>query len=139
MLCLGFYYHTIRHVELLDRIERTKAKLVVVDTEVTPYADEIAVKASGDARLVHGNPYGIQLLRDPIDNEQMAWTDSMTRNGHTIVGRPSRAAMDFLADHFGFQVSRFDWRQYLSANPDVASSLFDYADGWRDTFYLSRS
>lgn len=138
VLCLGFYYHTIRHAELLDLIERTGAQLVVIDTEVTPYADEMATKASDDARLIYGNPYGVQLLRDPVDDEQMAWSDSMTRNGHTIVGRPSRAAVDFLAKHFGYRSRRFDWRQYLAEHPEAASSMFDYADGWRDTFYLSR-
>jgi len=138
VLCLGFYYHTIRHAELLDLIERTGAKLVIIDTEVTPYADEMVVKASDDARLVHGNPYGVQLLRDQVDDEQMAWSDSMTRNGYTIVGRPSRAAMNFLANHFGFRPSRFDWTRYLAEHPEAIPSVFDYADGWRDTFYLAR-
>jgi hypothetical protein len=41
VLCLGFFYHTVRHVELFDLIERTGAKLLVIDTEVTPKQDEV--------------------------------------------------------------------------------------------------
>jgi hypothetical protein len=123
---------------LLDLIERTGAKLVVIDTEVTPTVDEVPVAPTDDPRIVYRNPYLVQLLRDPIDSEQMAWRDSMTRNGHTIVGRPSRAAIEFLAEHFGFGCSRFDWPGYFSDHLDARSSMVDYDEGWRDTFYLRR-
>jgi protein-L-isoaspartate O-methyltransferase len=138
VLCLGFYYHTIRHAELLDLIERTGAKFVVIDTEVTPSIQQGPVTATGDPRLVHQNPYEIQVLRDPVDDEQMAWSDSMTRNGYTIVGRPSRAAIAFLADHFGFSCEQFDWKTYLAHRGTPGPSMTDYAEGWRDTFFLSR-
>lgn len=138
VMCLGFFYHTIRHPELLDIIERTGANLVVIDTEVTPAVDEVPVAPTDDPRIVYSNPYMVQLLRDPIDSEQMAWRDSMTRNGHTIVGRPSRAAIEFLAEHFGFECSRFDWPGYFSDHLGARSSMVDYDEGWRDTFYLRR-
>ena len=137
-LCLGFFYLTIRHAELLDLIERTGAKLVVIDTEVTPTVDQLPVTPTGDPRIVYRNPCMVQLLRDPVASEQMAWHDAMTRNGHTIVGRPSRAAIEFMADHFGFRCSRFDWRRHFSAHDHARSSMVDYDEGWRDTFYLHR-
>ncbi len=138
VLCLGFYYHTIRHAELLDLIERTGAKLVVIDTEVTPTVDELAIAASDDARLVYNNPYALQLLLDPVDEQQMAWRDSLTRNGKTLVGRPSRAAVQFMAAHFGYACELYDWAGHFTRRPEQVSSMIDYHEGWRDTFYLSR-
>lgn len=138
VLCLGFFYHTVRHAELLNLIERTGAGLVVIDTEVTPVVDQVPVTPTDDPRVVYRNPYTIQMLLDPVDSEQMAWRDSMTRNGHTIVGRPSRAAIEFMADHFGFRCSRFDWPRHFSAHDYARSSMVDYDEGWRDTFYLHR-
>ncbi|HWU76747.1 MAG TPA: class I SAM-dependent methyltransferase [Rhodanobacter sp.] len=136
VLCLGFYYHTIRHAELLDKIERTGAQLVIIDTEVTPWQDSSSTTNTNDPRIVYGNPYLIQLLRDPVDNQQMAATDSMTRDGHTLVGRPSRAAVEFMAHHYGYSSELHDWRSHLEQHPERASSMVDYAEGWRDTFYL---
>lgn len=138
VMCLGFFYHTIRHVELLDLIERTGARLVVIDTEVTPAADQIPVTPTDDPRIVFRNPYMVQLLRDPVDNEQMAWKDSITRDGYTIVGRPSRASIEFLARHFGFECSGFDWPSYFASHDHARSSMVDYDEGWRGTFYLRR-
>lgn len=138
VLCLGFFYHTIRHAELLDLIERTGAELVVIDTEVTPTVDEMPVTPTDDPRIVYRNPYAVQLLLDPVDSEQMAWRDSITRHGKTLVGRPSRAAVEFLANHFGFKVKRFDWPGYFLKHEEARSSMVDYDEGWRDTFYLQR-
>jgi hypothetical protein len=138
VLCLGFFYHTIRHAELLDLIERTGPRLVVIDTEVTPTVDEVPASPTDDPRIVYCNPHVVQLLLDPVDSEQMAWQDSMTRNGKTVVGRPSRAAIEYLASHFGFKSSRFDWSSYFSRHDDARASMVDYDEGWRDTFYLHR-
>jgi hypothetical protein len=138
VFCLGFFYHTIRHAELLDRIERTGAALVILDTEVAPAADQSPPRASDDPRLIFNNPYGIQLLRDPVGDQAMAFHDSITRNGYTLVGRPSRAAVRFLSNHFGYSCSEYDWRSHVLRNSEQASELRDYSQGWRDTFYLSK-
>jgi len=139
VLCLGFYYHTVRHAELLDRIERTGAQLVIIDTEVTPAVDELPLQGSQDPRLTFQNPYGIQLIREPVDNQQMACVDSLTRNGQTLVGRPSRAAIQFMADHFGYASSKYDWPAHFLAHPEHAEAMHDYHEGWRETFYLRKS
>lgn len=138
VLCLGFYYHTIRHTELLDRIDHTGARMVVIDTEVTPRQDSPAVLPSEDPRIVYGNPYLIQLIRDPVENQQMAFDDSMTRGGHTLVGRPSRAAVEFMSKHFGYSCNLYDWRTHFANHPEAASSMVDYDEGWRETFYLNK-
>jgi protein-L-isoaspartate O-methyltransferase len=136
VLCLGFFYHTIRHAELLDLIERTGARLVVIDTEVTPMVDEMAVVPTDDLRLVHRNPYIVQLLRDPVGDQQMAWDDSLTRDGRTLVGRPSRAAVRYMAEHFGYVCETYDWRAQFAIKPERAEWMTDYYQGWRETFYL---
>lgn len=138
VFCLGFYYHTVRHAELFDLIERTGATLVIIDTEVTPRADELPEVENGDPRAVFANPYGVQLLLDPVDDQQMAYSDSLTRNGQTLVGRPSRSAVRFIAKHFGYTTTTFDWETFISENPEVESAMVDYSEGWRDTFYCSK-
>jgi len=138
VFCLGFFYHTIRHAELIDIIERTGAKFVIIDTEVTPVTEESSVTISSDPRIVFNNPYGIQLLRDRVNDQQMACHDSLTRDGFTIVGRPSRAAIKYLSNHFGFSYSKFDWHSYFVANPERKNFMPDYYTGWRETFYLSK-
>ncbi|CAI9410723.1 hypothetical protein HIDPHFAB_04985 [Nocardioides sp. T2.26MG-1] len=135
VLCLGFFYHTARHVELFDLIERTGAETVVVDTEVIPGVR--AELGSVDPRLVHGNPFEIQLLREPADDEAMAVATSATRSGQTIVGRPSRAAVEFIADHFGFDCEEVDWRTLLERHWS-AQAIEDYRAGWRTTFTCRR-
>jgi len=56
VLCLGFFYHTIRHAELLDIMKGTGATLVVIDTEVTPAVDQIPLVSTDDPRIVYRNP-----------------------------------------------------------------------------------
>lgn len=140
VLCLGYYYHTRHHVDLLDKIERTRAKFVVIDTEISPISEESPLsRDNGDARQVFGNPYSLQLIRDEVGDQQMAYPDSATRNGYTLVMRPSRPAIHGLAAHFGFEVTEFDWPSYFAENPDHSDSMTDYRDGWRSTFYLKRA
>ncbi len=138
VLCLGYYYHTLQHAELLDKIERTGARFVVIDTEIVPPQDSQPPMSSDEPRLVFGNPHAIQLIRDEVAEQQMAFADSLTRNGYTLAARPSRAAIHYLAAHFGFSVSEFDWPSYFHEHPTHAASMVDYNEGWRSTFYLER-
>lgn len=138
VLCLGFFYHTIRHVELFHLMSSTNPGLIVIDTEVTPRGEERPEVESSDSRLIHQNPYVIQLLPDPSNMEQMAWQDPTTRDGMTLVGRPSRAAVKLIARHFGYEGSPYDWTSYFQRNPAHAGSMPDYQAGWRETFSLHR-
>ena len=137
-LCLGFFYHTIRHAELLDRIERTGAQIVVIDTEVTPAPLSTPVHSGNDPRIVFNNPHDIQIFLDPVDSQQMAYEDSLTRGGNTLVGRPSRSAVNLMSGHFGYSCKTYDWPAHFINHSDHAAAMVDYAEGWRDTFYLSR-
>jgi hypothetical protein len=138
VLCLGFFYHTIRHAELLDRIERTGTRFIIIDTEVIPSPNQSATPATDTPRLIFNNPNDIQLFREPVDNQKMAYYDSLTRDGNTLVGRPSRAAIEYLSNHFGYSCTHYDWQSHFLRNPEQSSSMKDYSQGWRDTFYLSK-
>lgn len=130
VLCLGIFYHTMRHVELLDLINRTNAKTLILDTMVTP-ADEpiIEVKLEGIASPANG-------------------TDHMSvRNDQIPVGYPSPAAVEILLHHFGFDVRRIDWDGLLtaldikadrSAMQSAGNPVGDYARGQRATFIATR-
>ena len=139
VLCLGFYYHTLRQVELFDLMDRTGADFIVIDTEVTPPGDEIKPARGEDKRLVHRNPYLLQLLPDPVVEEQMAMEDSITRHGVTLVARPSRAAVELIASHFGFRTEGYAWARHFERHPEAASVMRDYQEGWRATFALYRT
>jgi hypothetical protein len=80
----------------------------------------------------------VQLLAERVSEEQMAWPDAATRHGQALVGRPSRAAVKFIADHFGFDTESFDWPEFLARNPDTDRSMTDYRERWRETFYCMR-
>jgi len=138
VFCLGFFYHTIRHAELLDLMDKTGAKTIIIDTEVTPLKEELPDIPSKNPRVVYNNPYGIQLIKDKVEDQQMAVKDSLTRNGYTLAGRPSRAAMMFMSNHFGYTCTHHDWKSYFTAKPERASAMVDYSEGWRETFYLSK-
>ncbi len=143
VLCLGFFYHTIRHCELIDLIEKTGARDVIIDTEVVPRARDVLTRSEpiADPRIVHANPYSIQLFKEPVEHESMAFADSLTRHGHTLVGRPSREALSFILQHFGYVVKEYDWPDLLSkmSSGVIAGSLSDYAEGWRSTFHCTRA
>jgi hypothetical protein len=135
VLCLGFYYHTSRHVELFDLMDRTGPEWIIIDTEVTPRVEETPVTANQVPRPIFGNPYKIQLIRDQVTDQQMAWPDSTTRDGYTLVGRPSRAAVSLIAGHFGYEIQQYCWAEYFARHPEAAVEMVDYDHGWRETFY----
>ena len=141
VICAGFYYHTARHVELFDLMERTRARLIVIDTAVAasiPVEEAQLPKTRAPFTPPLNRPYFVQLSIDRVELESDAFVDSIARNGATIVGRPSAEALTFVADHFGFSTRRFDWHALLAAQPEAAGDLIDYARGWRQTFYCQR-
>ena len=141
VICAGFYYHTVRHAELFDLMERTGARLIIVDTAVAPSVtfrkEELPASSAAYTRPIDG-PYFIQMSVDQVALQSDAVEDSLTRNRATLVARPSVAAMEFIAGHFGFSVRRFDWASLLAAHADAGDTLTDYSRGWRETFNCYR-
>lgn len=138
ILCLGFFYHIIQHVELVKLFAETNAETVILDTEIVPRR---LVDSAGDRdpadrdRLIWRNPFVIQLLLDPVEQESMAVASAYTRQSLTVVGRPSAQAVQMLFRHFGFRVDEVDFRDLLEP---ADYGLDDYAQGWRAAFLARR-
>lgn len=137
VMCLGYFYHTIKHLELVSLMTKTAAKSIILDTEVFP--------ASRDQSTIHSPQYKdrsvqhknfiIQILKDPVSEEMMASEDEFTRNNYTLVGRPSADTVHLVFEHFGWVVREFDWSGLLAG---AGKGLQDYRDGWRKTFLCVR-
>lgn len=140
VFCLVFFYHTLRQAELLNIIDRIQAKFVIIDTEIIPNSkkESLSSHSNQDSRLIFDNPFQVQLLREPVNLEQMAFTDEITRNGYTLVSRPSRFAVEYLTNHYEYSCINYNWIGFLKSNLFDIDCLRDYYEGWRDTFYLEK-
>jgi SAM-dependent methyltransferase len=130
VLCLGFLYHTTRHVELLQLIDRTGASLLVVDTMLHP--GEASVSA---------------ILAEPADHPAHGKDERGVRGGDILVAVPSRAALVLMLEHFGYEVDEVDWpslmrRMGIETDPSRMQSsgnpVGDYARRQRGTFLATR-
>ncbi len=122
VLCLGFLYHTLRHVELLTRIRRTGAHHVVLDTEIH-----------------RGEEPVVRLADEDVERQGNAVADEFSYGDTVLTGRPTLAALALLARSQGFTVERLsDWDGLLRDNPR-ADQVRDYRIGRRATLRLART
>jgi hypothetical protein len=147
VFCFGFLYHTIRHAELLDLMERTGAHHIIIDTEVVKRSREGLsqdgqslrppddLDTSNPNRHICRQPFQIQLMQEAVADGRMAIEEPLARTGRTVVARPSVEMLVFLLDHFGFDVREIDWEPYIRVN---AEAIDDYRHGWRATFVATR-
>lgn len=137
ILCLGYFYHTIHHIELVSLMKKTNARHIIIDTEVFPTSppDPIENNNTVSTRSIKERDFVIQLIKDPVEQESMAIADSHTQDGTTIVGRPSEGAIHLIFEHFGFEVFELDWTNLIKDN---TTGLRDYKEGWRKTFLCTR-
>jgi hypothetical protein len=116
VLCLGYLYHTLRYNELLRRIKDVNPRYLVVDTSIIRSARPI-----------------VRLRLESNDPQKNAVADSLTHGDRTLVGWPSRRALELVVEGYGFRVERYsDWGALLRDNPDL-TGLEDYAEGRRVT------
>jgi predicted nicotinamide N-methyase len=125
VLLLGFFYHVARHVELVRLIEATGARYVIVDTAIMQ-----------DSRIPLDSPNLIELRRESVASQANQAVPDTNVGASAIVGYPSRGAVSFLFDHFGFDCEEVDWSQLLA--DDRNADLPDYVAGVRTTFFMSR-
>lgn len=118
VLCLGFFYHTMNHMELFAQMARTGAQSIVIDTVVSTVAAssiDVFVEDSWEARNA---------------------VDSIHSGQRMIpVGIPSRAAIRDMAQYAGFGVTELDWTQIATD----WSECDDYRAGRRSTFLCRRT
>jgi len=115
--CFGFFYHTLRHAELLTQVHRLKASAVIIDTAIVPAP---AAEAS------------LHLRREPAGDEGNGSPLSGAVSDEAIVGVPTVGAVVMLLDYFGYSAEVVDWWDYLSVARDI-TDLADYAAGERTT------
>jgi hypothetical protein len=121
VLCLGFFYHTLRHNELLSRIRRTGAGSIVMDTEI---------QRSGESIMRIGQEF--------ITHQGNAVADEFSFGDIVLTGRPSVPALELLGRGHGFELERLsDWAAVLRDNP-AADQVGDYRIGRRVTCRFRR-
>ena len=118
VLCLGFFYHTLRYNELLDGIRRTNARYLIVDT-FSPY--------------MMGPVPSVNVITEDADEEGKAAADTYTHGLSVLVGRPNLAAIQTMVGAYGYRIERLsDWAGLLRDNPDT-EDCDDYANKKRIT------
>lgn len=117
ILCLGFFYHTAHHMELIAQFERTGARSVVIDTAVAE--DE--------------RPIILMNMEETGDSRRSI--DYMGGARRAVpVGRPSRSALELMLDGAGYDTRFYPWPEY----PGSWSALQDYREGARATARATR-
>lgn len=112
VMCLGFFYHVTDHMLLLSKIERLKARNLIIDTAV-----------SADARPV------VLFQREDHELESDAAKTSDAQKA-VLAGIPSKAALDLMLSSFGWKPRYYDWH---SAGIASWREIEDYQEGTRVT------
>jgi len=94
VLCFGFFYHTLHHMLLLNKIAQLKPKYLILDTGV-----------SLDPRCI------VEVRRESVDVESAGAVSDAGNPRYTVIGFPSRQAMELMLSAAGFEsFSYYDWR-----------------------------
>ena len=117
VLCLGFFYHTLRYNELMRRIRDFNPRYLIVDTAVLANQEQPTVK----------------LRAERADRARNAVADQFSHEDGTVVGTPSVPALRLILESYGFEIERFsDWEGLTKDNPALGH-VRDYAHGRRVT------
>jgi len=110
IFCFGFFYHTMQHLFLLSQIKRLEPYCLILDSNVL----------KSDQPIIRVGAQG--------GKEGSAISSENTKNNKTIVGIPSKSAIEIMLDNMGFSFEYFDW-----PNKDFNDWKFlgDYKNGRR--------
>lgn len=123
VLCLGFFYHTIRYSELWTRMRQSAPRDILIDTLVEP----------NTTRSV------IRLVSEPVARQGNAVPDEFSFGDEVLSGRPSRRALRLMGRAYGYRLdSATDWAALLRDNP-TAEGVGDYRGGRRTTLHFVRA
>ena len=115
ILCLGFFYHTLHHFQLLAQFRRLNPRLVILDTRLSTLAAPAIVLSIEDSSF---DGYAIRSL----DNKRGA-----------LVGKPTKAGLGMMLEHVGFAGKMVDWNALDLTNWDGCE---EYQKGERFTILL---
>jgi len=116
ILCLGFFYHTIRQVEMVREMQRIAPEVVIIDSNV-----HVAADGAAPAALV---------LRREDSAEEHATVDPIN-----LAAWPTAEFVEMLFSTHGYDMTRLDW---MGAGVDPKDGLSDYFEGWRKSFVARR-
>jgi SAM-dependent methyltransferase len=117
ILCLGLYYHTVRHYDFFDQFYRLAPRHVILDTAISP------------------GPNAVVVFR--FDNRGGEFGTLPTTAGlpTSISGMPSHEMITMLCDQFRFTWHLVDWRSFGITRWD---GVEDYQNDRRRTYVLTR-
>ena len=117
VLNLGFLYHTMKHMQVIEGMARTHARHFIIDTSI----------AKGDGAM-------IQLTTEDADDFRNAVRTDAERPKSVLVGAPSKDAVRMMLADVGYDCEEIDWFAHVA---DFAE-CDDYRDGYRTTFVATR-
>ena len=113
VFCFGFFYHTMHHQLLLSRIAALQPKHLIIDTCICTSADPV-----------------IEVRAESTDDDAAVFPSSGDVLKTSLVGYPSRRAIDLMLENFAFYFRYFDWQAMPISD---WTSIEDYRDGLRVT------
>lgn len=121
----GVFYHVHYHVDLMRAIRDTEADTVIIDTRLGPDVIE-------DGMYRNTISFHPEQVDDINANKNQIYPGA----GQAISGQPSRSAVQFLFEMFGFTIMEIPWGPYLARWG--SDGLRDYASGIRGTLLAQR-
>jgi precorrin-6B methylase 2 len=119
VFCLGFFYHTMYHMELLNHIARLEPKHLVLDTCVD----------------VDPDPMVVVQFEEVAEETAGAVSDAGDR-ARLLVGSPTKKALEMMMRSAGFSCRYVDWQNLRIRNWE---HLREYHEGQRVTVVGNKS
>lgn len=132
ILCLGFFYHTVRQIELLSEVKRIKPEFFVLDTMIAPELSKLGdiprlIRKAGLKHLLHLNRYpkysgsldrslkrGTQTARGVgrlvFTYGERARETSTNEPAH-LRATPTKSLVETLFESYGFTFQRLRWNR----------------------------
>lgn len=151
ILCFGFFYHTMRQMELLQQIVRLQPKAVILDTTVVLERRWLKVARFLWRARKHPNPANWSTLWNSIEGDEIMYfktehadhaSGSIVNNfyaradwekGHLIAAnfKPTESMVERLMDVHGMRWEQIDW---FAQGIDNWSGLYDYSKRFRVSY-----
>lgn len=111
IFCFGFFYHTSHHMLLLSKIARLRPQHVIFDTQIDPAPVSI-----------------IRIRTESVATEGAGAVADVGDPSRTVIGVPSRPALELMLASSGFTYSYYNWNH---AGIERWDGIEDYRKGSR--------
>jgi 2-polyprenyl-3-methyl-5-hydroxy-6-metoxy-1,4-benzoquinol methylase len=118
VFCLGFFYHTMYHMLLLNQIARLRPKHLILDTCIDKDPDAI-----------------IALQYEGVADETAGAVADEGDQARLLVGSPTKKALEMMLESTGFSCRYIDWSKLGVKN---WQNLKEYHEGLRVTVVAER-